>query len=219
VIQGAIFDLDGTLLDSMYIWDNLAIVYLESLGIKPRHDAKPVYDTYGYRGAVDFLKNEYGVEVTREKYMEGVRAILQQYYEEETLPKPGIPEFLERMKQNDVKMIIATATFEGMVEPAMKRLGLDGYFSGILTCQGLGTHKTEPLIYREALKNLGTEKAKTPVYEDAHYAAKTVKEDGFVLIGISDENEPERGEVQKLSHCFIEDYRDLDHYWRFVESL
>lgn len=219
MIQGAIFDLDGTLLDSMYIWDNLALVYLESLGIKPRPGAKAVYDSYGYRGATDFLKNEYGLEVTREKYFEGVKAILQQYYEEETLPKPGIPEFLERMRLMGVKMFIATATFEGMVEPAMKRLGLDGYFSGILTCQTLGTRKTEPLIYREALSALGTEKSRTPVYEDAHYAAKTVKADGFVLVGISDENEPEREEVRALSHCFIEDYRDLDHYWRFVEGL
>ncbi|MBR6771933.1 MAG: HAD family phosphatase [Clostridia bacterium] len=219
MIKGAIFDLDGTLLDSMYIWDNLAIVYLESIGVSPRKDAKEVYDRYGYMGALDFLKNEYCVDVTREEYRNAVRDILQKYYEEETLAKPGVPEFLERMKSMGVKMCIATATFEGMVEPALKRLGLEDYFCGIFTCQTLNTHKTDPFIYRYALEFLGTDKALTPVYEDAHYAAKTVKADGFVLVGISDVNEPKRDEVALLSDVFIEDYRNLDKYWAFVESL
>ena len=219
MIEGAIFDLDGTLLDSMYIWDNLAVIYLESLGVKTRPDAKEVYDRYGYMGALDFMKNEYGVEVTREKYREGMGAILQKYYEEDAVAKPGIPEFLERMKSMGVKMCIATATLEGMVEPALKRLGLSEYFCGIFTCQTLKTHKTEPFIYRHALEFLGTEKTKTPVYEDAHYAATTVKKDGFILVGISDENEPKRDEVALLSDVFIKDYRELDEYWRFVEGL
>lgn len=219
MIEGAIFDLDGTLLDSMYIWDNLAIVYLESIGITPRSDAKAVYDRYGYMAALDFLKDEYGVEVTREEYRNAVRDILQKYYEEETVAKPGVPEFLERMKSMGVKMCIATATFEGMVEPALKRLGLTDYFCDIFTCQSLKTHKTDPLIYRHALEFLGTDKRRTPVYEDAHYAAVTVKNDGFVLVGISDVNEPKSGEVALLSDVFVEDYRDLDEYWAFVERL
>ncbi len=219
MIEGAIFDLDGTLLDSMYIWDNLAIVYLESLGITPKANAKEVYDRYGYMKATEFLHDEYGLDVTWEQYGAGVKAILQKYYEEETLPKPGVPEFLERMKQSGVKMIIATATFEGMVEPALKRLGLENYFCGILTCETLKTNKTKPDIYRRALEILGTDKARTPVYEDAHYAAKTVKNDGFVLIGIDDENEPKSAEVAAMADVFVRDYRNLDEYWNFVETL
>ena len=219
MIEGAIFDLDGTLLDSMYIWDNLSLVYLESIGISPRADAKSVYDSYGYVKALDFLKNEYGVEVSREEYRNAVGKILQRYYENDAVAKPGVPEFLEKMKSMGVKMCIATATFEGMVEPALSRLGLLDYFCGIFTCQSLKTRKTEPLIYRRALEFLGTEKSKTPVYEDAHYAAVTVKKDGFILVGISDENEPKSREVAELSDVFIEDYREIEDYWNFVESL
>ena len=62
MIEGAIFDLDGTLLDSMHVWDSLAVLYLESIGVKTRADAKAVYQTYGYMRAFDFMKNEYGVE-------------------------------------------------------------------------------------------------------------------------------------------------------------
>lgn len=219
MIEGAIFDLDGTLLDSMHVWDSLAVLYLESIGVKTRADAKAVYQTYGYMRAFDFMKNEYGVEVSREKYREGVGEILRVFYEEEVIAKPGVPEFLEKMRSLGVKMCIATATFEGMVEPAMKRLGLLDYFCGIFTCQTLKTHKTDPFIYRHSLEFLGTEKSKTPVYEDAHYAATTVKNDGFILVGISDINEPKRGEVALLSDVFIEDYRNLDEYWRFVGAL
>lgn len=219
MIEGAIFDLDGTLLDSMHIWDNLPILYLESIGVKTLDNAKEVYDRYGYMAALDFMKNEYGVDVTREEYRMGIGSILQKFYEEDAEAKPGVPEFLERMRSMGVKMCIATATFEGMVEPAMKRLGLLDYFSGIFTCQSLKTRKIEPLIYRVALEHLGTEKSKTPVYEDAHYAATTVKKDGFILVGISDVNEPKTAEVAELSDIFIEDYRNLDEYWRFVGAL
>ncbi|MGN1451512.1 MAG: HAD family hydrolase [Eubacteriales bacterium] len=219
MIKGAIFDMDGTLLDSMYIWRNFGEIYLRSRGIEPQKDTGNLYRKYGYRRASEFFRDEFGLDVCQEDFIAEARAILQQYYEDEVGLKPGVGNFLERMRGMGVEMCLATATDEVMVRPAFKRLGIEGYFSGILTCAGVGRGKTDPLIYRRSLELLGTEKSKTPVFEDAFYAAKTAKNDGFVLAGVWDENEDEREAVEAISDIFIRDYLDLSDYWKTVETL
>ena len=115
-ISGAIFDVDGTLLDSMSIWDTIGADYLRSIGYIPRENLNEIFKNMSLLQAAEYYRNEYGVS--------GVNAMLEQFYQYEAPLKPGAAELLARLRQNRVKLCIATATDRYLVEAALARCGL-----------------------------------------------------------------------------------------------
>ena len=111
-------------------------------------------------------------------------AIVFAAYRDEVLPKPGVAAYLESLKKQGIPMAVATATNRPMVEAALARTGLAGYFKQIFTCTEIGAGKERPDIYLAAAKALGTHPADTWVFEDALYAIKTAKAAGFLYGGV-----------------------------------
>lgn len=208
MIKGAIFDLDGTLFDSMFIWDTIGEIYLRSIGYEPKENLNRTFKTMSLYNAACYYKTEYGVTLSVEEIMNGVNTMVEKYYRYEVPLKEGVADFLEALHQKGVKMCIATATDKYLVEAALERCGISRYFSEIFTCTSVGHSKSEPIIYREALKHLGTPKEETFVFEDAIYAVKTAKKDGFTVVGIYDSHEECYEEVRELSDYYITDYTD-----------
>ena len=114
---------------------------------------------------------------------------------------------LDKLKQKNVKMCVATATDKGLIEKALERNGVRDYFEAVLTCTHVGAGKDEPVIVRKAGQLLGTAKEDTIVIEDALYAFKTAKEDGFPVAAVYDPSaekaEPEIREISDLSLIHI----------------
>lgn len=216
MIKGAIFDLDGTLFDSMFIWDTIGEIYLRSIGYEPKGNLNQTFKTMSLYDAACYYKSEYGVTLSVEELMDGVNAMVEKYYRYEVPLKDGVAEFLEVLHQKGVKMCIATATDKYLVEAALKRCGIDKYFSEIFTCTSVGHSKSEPIIYREALRHFGTEKSETFVFEDAIYAVKTAKKDGFTVVGVYDSHEECYEEVKVLSDYYITDYTDIKNFFDFI---
>lgn len=116
-ISGAIFDVDGTLLDSMSIWDTIGADYLRSIGYIPRENLNEIFKNMSLLQAAEYYRNEYGVTLRVEEIMSGVNAMLEQFYQYEAPLKPGAAELLARLRQNRVKLCIATATDRYLVGP------------------------------------------------------------------------------------------------------
>ena len=102
-ISGAIFDVDGTLLDSMSIWDTIGADYLRSIGYIPRENLNEIFKNMSLLQAAEYYRNEYGVTLRVEEIMSGVNAMLEQFYQYEAPLKPGAAELLARLRQNRVK--------------------------------------------------------------------------------------------------------------------
>ena len=219
MIEGAIFDLDGTLLDSMHIWNNMGENYLRSIGYEPRENLNETFLTMSLKEAAEYYVSEYGVTLSVEEIMAGVNDMTARYYRNEAAVKPGVPEFLEKLKERGVKMCVATATDRPYVEAALDRCGIRRYFSGIFTCTEVGSGKNVPVIFRKALDFLGTEKEKTVIFEDALYAIKTAKRDGFKVVAIRDRHQKHPDACAELSDVSIKDFTGLEEFWEFAESL
>ena len=202
-IKGAIFDVDGTLLDSMYTWRYRGELYLESLGIKPREGLQLDVRRLGFIESPKLIKEEYGLSASPEEIRNEMMKMVNNYYQTCPRVKEGTIEFLEELKKNGVKMCVATATDRNMVEPGLINAGIRDYFDEIFTCGGLGTNKTKPFIFEKAMDFLGTTKEDTVIFEDALYAVKTAKKAGFFVTGIFDEQEPEQEELQALCDVFV----------------
>ena len=109
-IRGAIFDVDGTLLDSMFIWDTIGETYLRSIGYQPKENLNETFKNMSLHQAACYYQTEYGVTLSIDQIMDGVNAMLERYYRFEVPLKPGVAELLERLRQSGVKLCIATAT-------------------------------------------------------------------------------------------------------------
>ena len=208
-IRGAIFDVDGTLLDSMFIWDTIGETYLRSIGYQPKENLNETFKNMSLHQAACYYQTEYGVTLSIDQIMDGVNAMLERYYRFEVPLKPGVAELLERLRQSGVKLCIATATDRHLVEAALDRCGVLSCFGEIFTCNEVGHGKDEPDIFEEALRFLGTEKAETVVFDDALYAVRTAKEAGFPVAVIYDSHEKNQEGLRVLADFYIEDFSQV----------
>ena len=208
MIKGAIFDLDGTLLDSMFIWDTIGEGYLRSLGKEPHEDLKETFMTLTLEEAAVYYREHYGVTLSVKEIVDGVNAMVEQTYRTKVTLKPGIAEYLAWLKENGVWMCVATVTDRYLVEETLEQLGVRHYFSEIFTCAEVGFGKDKPIIYQKALEHLGTEKSDTYVFEDLPFALNTAKTDGFPTVGVYDRHEAHQDELKELADYYIFDFTD-----------
>ena len=208
MIKGAIFDLDGTLLDSMFIWDTIGEEYLRSLGKEPHEDLKESFMTLTLEEAAEYYREHYGVTLSVKEIVDGVNAMVEQTYRTKVTLKPGISEYLAWLKEIGVRMCVATVTDRYLVEETLERLGVRHYFSEIFTCAEVGFGKDKPVIYQKALEHLGTEKSYTYVFEDMLFALNTAKTDGFPTVGIYDRHEAHQDELKGLADYYVLDFTD-----------
>jgi len=210
-IEGAIFDLDGTLLDSMSIWNTIGEEYLRNPGIEPHEIQKEKLKSMSLSQAAVYFQAEYGLADSADRIIDCVNSMVRDFYVHEVLPKAGVPAFLEKMQQQNVKMCIATATDRHLAEAALLRLGLLSYFEEIFTCSFVGHGKDEPHIYHAAHRFLQTPKSSTWVFEDALHAVKTAKNAGYHVIGVFDSFSGCADEIQALANHYIHSFKELDY--------
>ena len=179
MIKGAIFDLDGTLVDSMFIWDTFGEDYLKTLGIEPKENFAETFKTFTLEQAAEYYREHYGVTHSVGEIVNDINNMVSEIYQTRVNLKSGVKEFLKRLHKRGVKMCVATVTDRIVAEDVLKRLEVLEYFSEIFTCAEVGASKESPEIYRRALKHLETEKEETVVFEDVFHALKTAKNDGF----------------------------------------
>lgn len=193
-IKGAIFDMDGTLIDSMQYWDTCGIEYLKRNNIDVNEDKENYILQIGILPFTEYCNKTYGLNKTYDEVLQALHDIVAEKYQTVVELKPGALEMLKKFKENGVKMCIATATEHKEATAVLKRLGVLDYFSEVFTTTIVGANKNSPLIYEKALEHLGTPKDETYVFEDAFHAINTAHNAGFKVIGIEDKSTAEPAE-------------------------
>lgn len=217
-IHSAIFDVDGTLLDSMSVWDTIGEDYLRSIGYEPREDLNEVFKNMSLFQAARYYQTEYGVALSIDEIVAGVNAMLERYYRFEAPLKPGAAELLAQLRENGVKMCIATATDRYLVEAALDRCGVLSSFGKIFTCGEVGCGKDKPEIFEAALRFLGTKKSETVVFDDALYAIRTAKEAGFPVAAVFDSHERAQNKIRDMADIYLEDLTQLNQLQKFLSA-
>lgn len=209
-ITGAIFDFDGTVFDSMHIWKGVKFQFFDRLGLVLTEEDKEAFSKLFLLDAIDLAKKRFDLKMTDDELFVAFFELIKEKYLADTKPKNDIIEFLEKLKAKGVKMGIATATAETALITVLEKFGMSDYFSHIYSTYTVGASKTEPKVYDVVLEKLGTEKATTWIFEDALYAAKTAKANGYNVVGIYDISEPKQDELKNLVDIYIHNYSELD---------
>lgn len=213
-IKGAVFDADGTLFDSMELWEHAGEEYLKSIGIAPRADLYEKLETMTMEESAAYFCREYGVGRSKEEIIQEINQMILTAYRESVLTKPGVKEVLCDLKAQHIPMYVATSTDRPLIEAALKRNGIMEYFQGIITCTEAGASKREPGIYHMARERLGTEAAGTFVFEDAYFAAETASKAGYPIVVIRDESSSrDQEKLKSLADIYLESWKD----WRNVK--
>ena len=206
-IKYAIFDADGTLMDSMHIWDTLDSAFLMMRGIEPKESR--VFRKYGYFNAIKYFLENYELNMSPEEIRADIMKILEYYYNNVALAKDGVREFLQVLKDNGVRCVVATATDRYLMEPALERNGLLQYFDAVFSTKEIGVSKQEPDIYNKAKDFLGADE-NVFIFEDAAYAIDTAKRAGYKVIAVEDYSaEDEREHIKETADYYVTNYSEM----------
>lgn len=181
--------MDGTLVDSMGYWKRLAGEYLASHGVTeiPGDILEKIKPMTMTESAALFIQ-EFGLPGTPESVTKDMNNMMNEHYRRDIPLKPGVKEYLNRLKEKGVCMCVASATAEPLMEACLTRLGVRDDFEFLLSCETVGAGKKQPDVYLESIRRMGAEPSETAVYEDALYAAQTAKNAGFYVMGVQDES-------------------------------
>ncbi len=213
-IDGAIFDMDGTLVDSLsvweFIWTEFGKTYLNDENFRPSKEADKTVRTMVLDDAMEYIHKTCSIGSSGKELTAKANELLIIFYKEKAKLKKGALELLDYLEGSGVKMCIASASATVLIEIALEACKIKKYFSKVFSCREIGKGKDCPDIYLEALKYLGTPLESTWVFEDSFVALDTVRKIGLHRVGVFDENNFDNERSEDISDIYISDGEGLD---------
>lgn len=206
----AIFDMDGTLLDSMWMWRTVLTRFLKKLDLPNYEEINKAASHMSFTEAMRYVTDNYDVGMSSEELYGALEKYILYLYENLIEIKPYVRKYLDQLSEDGVKICLATLTERHMVEVVLKRLDIYKYFDYIITVPEVGKSKEYPDIYEDCLVKMGMKKEDAVVFEDAAYCLKTAHNAGFVCYGIEDAwQEFPDGFINEYCDRFIRSYAEL----------
>lgn len=206
-IKGAIFDMDGTLVDSLTFWDwfwnEAGRKFLGKENFNVGEEADKAVRTMTVAQAMPYVNSLFHFTETDEEFIDYMRSTLRDYYKYKVPPKEGVIELLDHLTAKGVKLCVASATDMDNLTFAMDVCGLLKYFDKIFSCADIGVGKDKPDIYLLAQKELGLDISDICVFEDSYVALETAKKAGFKTVGIYDKFNYGQDRLKAASDIYI----------------
>ena len=185
-MQAILFDLDGTLLDSMQMWEDVDRRFLGRYGIVPPDDLAEAIKPLSIDEAAVYIIRRFSLPLTPDAVNAQIEEIAAAEYQFHLPLKNGATELLACADARDIPYALVTATYRNLAEAALRRLGIFDRFRFILTCSEVGAAKTSPKIYLDAAARLGAAPQQCLVAEDSLYCIRTAKAAGFATAAVFD---------------------------------
>ena len=209
-IKAVIFDLDGTLVDSMWMWHSIDVEFLQTYGHTCPDDLHRMIEGMSFTETAMYFKERFQIQDSIEEIKaDWVRMSIDKY-RNEVLLKDGAREFLEDAGRRKIAMGIATSNGREMVDAVLDSLGIGGYFSNITTGCDVAMGKPAPDVYLEVAKRLGVRPEDCLVFEDVPAGIMAGKAAGMTVFAVEDVFSREmRREKEALADGMIENYWEL----------
>lgn len=208
--KAAIFDMDGTLIDSMYVWEKIDMDYLKMKGLCVPSDLRENIEHLSFIECACYFKKRFNLTDSVEKIMDDWNNMAYFEYSNKVELKPGAAEFLKRLKLAGIKVGLATSNCTLLLEAALKNNKVYDYFDEITQSDEVGKSKENPDIYLLAAKKLGVNPDECVVFEDILPAVKGAKKAGMKVVGVYDKSSDEYStEIEKNADMFIYKYAEL----------
>lgn len=208
--KGLIFDLDGTLIDSMNVWTEIDAEFLKEYNIDMPVDFYEDIKDLSFADTAIYFSETLGIPMNHKDIMDKFNAMAREKYEKIVPLKKGVYEFISQEKKKGTKLCVATANNKELTILALKRLGIYDSMEFILTCDEICSGKGTPDIYIKCAEKMGFEISETAVFEDILRGVLSAKSAGFYVVAVKEETAfDDIDEIKKNSDMFIEDYTCL----------
>lgn len=197
--KAIIFDMDGTMVDSLGVWAESDRIFLNRLGYEYDPSVSEAMKTMHYVSACEYLKKRFGIPMSAEDIGTDIMEIVKGKYVNEIPLKDGVFEFMQRQKEKGVKMCVATSNDKRLAEAALKSLGVYDMLEFIITSDEIGCGKESPVIFEKCAEMMGAVSSETAVFEDSVHAAESAYGAGFYTVGVYEENFSD--DFEKLKSC------------------
>lgn len=211
-ISGAIFDLDGTILDTMEQWNSLGADYLRECGIEPKPDLRDRLESMSLRESATYFHDEYGVDLSVPEIIDALIDRLRALYTTNARLKPGALDSLRLLKRGGAEIALATVTSLELAKAGLTLTGALKFFDGFFSCRDpkIKEGKTSPKVYDAARAFLGSSLKETIVVEDALYAIETAKKAGYFVVAIEDESERlHKDKIVATADVYVHNHAEL----------
>lgn len=211
MIKACIFDADGTILDSMPVWEHLASSYLVKMGRKPSDDIDQIVFNMTGEESSRYLHEKFLPDMSPEEIEQDFLRMIDLEYKQKIPARPGAVSFLKYLHAQNIPLIIATTGDRRQDQEALQRLGILDCFQDILTTRDLHTDKKQPLIYITAAKKMNRILGQTAVFEDTLIPVMTAHSAGFPTVGVKDHASLKDWQsIQKQADFTIADFTHPD---------
>lgn len=205
-----IFDFDGTLVDSMRQWGEKMTNVLDTHGISYPSDIIKTITPLGDRGTAEYFIKNLGLDMTVNEILELMDSCALKVYADEIPAKEGVSETLSTLKARGHSLNVLTASPHRMLDVCLKRIGIFSLFDNVWSCDDFNATKSDPNIYKEAAKLLGTVPPDCIFADDNINACRTAKLTGMKVIGVFDESSADCvPEMKQLCDRYIYKFKEL----------
>lgn len=209
--KAVIFDLDGSLVDSMWIWPEVDILFMEKYHLIPPTNFHKEIEGKSYTETAQYFLDTFpglacSLDDVRHEWME----MTMELYRTKVLLKPGAAEFLEDMRERKVLLGIATSNARELVEAVLDALQIRDYFTSVRTSCEVAAGKPAPDVYLKVANDMKVEPKECLVFEDVPRGIEAGKNAGMTVCAVDDEfSKPDETEKKQLADYFIHDYYDI----------
>ena len=208
--KAMLFDLDGTLVDSMWMWEAIDIEFLGAYGYECPDDIQRAIEGMSFSETAVYFKERFDLPLSLDEIKAVWTRMSIDKYRHEVLLKPGVLEFLKYCKENGIRTGIGTSNGSEIVDAVLTSLKVKEYFDAVVTACDVAHGKPEPDIYLEVAKRLGVQPENCLVFEDIPAGIMAGKAAGMPVIAVEDDFSADlMDEKRALADAVISDYREL----------
>lgn len=210
--KAVIFDLDGTLVDSMWMWKAIDIEYLGKFDISLPPTLQKDIEGMSFSETAVYFKETFQIEDSLEKIKADWNCMAYEKYTKEVSLKKGAKEFLEYCKTNDIKLGIATSNSRELVDATLEALNIRDYFECVMTSCEAAKGKPAPDIYLAVADKIQVKPEKCLVFEDIEMGILAGKNAGMEVCAVEDDFSMDQMELKKeLADYYIKDYYEIGY--------
>lgn len=208
--QGAIFDLDGTILDSMWVWEAVDREFLGRRNLEVPKDYVDAIAPLGFERAAEYTIKRFALPQSVEEIVAEWYQMARDAYQNRVGLKDGAGEYLEYLKARSIPMAVATSSDESLFIPALRRNGIYDFFDAFVTVKEVARGKGFPDIYEEAARRIGCVPGRCVVFEDIRQGIEGAAAGGFGTVAVHEKHSADDQEqLRAAADYYIYSYRTL----------